>query len=106
MGLLLALDFGGTKHTASVISTEAVNAFLTGQNNSLRWISHERIFSPAGADARYDIETMFRLGQDLLAGEQPDAVGVSFGGPVDSTTGTVRLSHHVPGWEIHPSARC
>jgi glucokinase len=30
------------------------------------------------------------------------AIGVSFGGPVDATTGTVRLSHHVPGWENIP----
>jgi glucokinase len=27
---------------------------------------------------------------------------VSFGGPVDFTTGSVRLSHHVPGWENLP----
>ncbi|HEY9666811.1 MAG TPA: ROK family protein, partial [Coleofasciculaceae cyanobacterium] len=30
------------------------------------------------------------------------AIGVSFGGPVDFTTGTIKLSHHVPGWENLP----
>ena len=27
---------------------------------------------------------------------------MSFGGPVDATTGLVRLSHHVSGWENVP----
>jgi glucokinase len=89
--LLLALDFGGTKHTAAVIAR--------GERD---WRAHRRVFSPAGADARYDIETMQSLARELLAGERPAAIGVSFGGPVDATTGTVRLSHHVPGWENTP----
>jgi glucokinase len=89
--LLLALDFGGTKHTAAVIAR--------GEHD---WRAHRRVFSPAGADARYDIETMQALARELLAGERPAAIGVSFGGPVDATTGMVRLSHHVPGWENVP----
>ncbi len=89
--LLLALDFGGTKHTAAVIGR--------GERD---WRTHRRVFSPAGADARYDIETVQSLARELLAGERPAAIGVSFGGPVDATTGTIRLSHHVPGWENTP----
>ncbi len=89
--LLLALDFGGTKHTAAVIAA-----------GERRWRAHRRVFSPADADARYDLETMCSLARELLAGAQPAAIGVSFGGPVDTTTGTVRLSHHVPGWENTP----
>jgi len=42
---------------------------------------------------------MTSLAHEVLAGEKPTAIGVSFGGPVDFKTGTVRLSHHVPGWE-------
>jgi glucokinase len=45
---------------------------------------------------------MVKLGRELLAGARPAAVGVSFGGPVDFSTGTIRLSHHVPGWENVP----
>ncbi len=89
--LLLALDYGGTKHTAAVVARAERD-----------WRAHRRVFSPAGADARYDIETMRSLAHDLLAGERPAAIGVSFGGPVDAATGTVRLSHHVPGWENTP----
>jgi len=45
---------------------------------------------------------MRSLIHQLLQGEKPGAIGVSFGGPVDATTGTVRLSHHVLGWENTP----
>src|ERR687885_969629 len=86
--LLLALDFGGTKHTAAVISP--------GQRH---WHAHRRAFSPPNTNATTDLKIMTSLAREVLAGKQPAAVGVSFGGPVDFTAGTVRLSHHVPGWE-------
>ncbi|MEJ2556094.1 MAG: ROK family protein [Anaerolineae bacterium] len=89
--LLLALDFGGTKHTAAVIAP-----------GERRWRAHQRVFSPPNPDASYDLQTMCSLAQDLLAGARPAAIGVSFGGPVDATTGRVYLSHHVPGWENTP----
>ncbi|MCA1991181.1 MAG: ROK family protein [Coleofasciculus sp. S288] len=86
--LLLALDFGGTKHTAATI-----------YRGAQRWHTHKRAFSPRNANASTDLEIMISLAREILAGEKPAAIGVSFGGPVDFTTGTVRLSHHVPGWE-------
>jgi len=86
--LILVLDFGGTKHTAAVISP-----------NGRQWEAHKRAFSPPNSNAETDIQIMISLAKQLLAGKQPSAIGVSFGGPVDFTTGTVRLSHHVPGWE-------
>jgi glucokinase len=89
--LLLALDFGGTKLTAGVIAP-----------GEARWEAHRQVFSPPNADAKYDIKTMLSLAYELLEGIRPTAIGVSFGGPVDANTGTVRLSHHVPGWEHTP----
>jgi glucokinase len=88
---LLALDFGGTKHTAAVID-----------RGERRWRAHRRVLSPPGADASHDLDTMCALADELLAGGKPAAVGVSFGGPVDFEGGTVHLSHHVPGWENIP----
>jgi glucokinase len=89
--LLLALDFGGTKHTAAVIAS-----------GERQWQARRRVFSPPDADKDYDLETMCSLARDLLAGTRPAAIGVSFGGPVNAATGTVYLSHHVPGWENTP----
>ena len=89
--LILALDFGGTKHAAAL-----------GTPGQKQWLASRRAISPPNADAKSDLEIMFSLAHDLLQGEKPAAIGVSFGGPVDATTGTVRLSHHVKGWENTP----
>lgn len=89
--LILALDFGGTKHAAATV--------VFGER---QWRQNRRILSPANGDASTDIAIMRSLVQDLLDGEKPAAIGVSFGGPVDAATGTVRLSHHVRGWENTP----
>ncbi len=90
--LILALDFGGTKLTAAVTP-------IQDKRESPSRLNLKRLPSSPGADAQYDINTMLGLGQELLNGKIPAAVGVSFGGPVDFKKGTVRLSHHVPGWE-------
>lgn len=89
--LLLALDFGGTKHAAATIAP-----------GETHWRSYRRAFSPVHTNAQTDLEVMRSLIHEVLNGDQPMAIGVSFGGPVDFTTGTVRLSHHVPGWESIP----
>jgi glucokinase len=38
----------------------------------------------------------------LIAGHQPERIGVGFGGPVDITKGTVAVSHQVEGWSGFP----
>ncbi|NEP90793.1 MAG: ROK family protein [Okeania sp. SIO2C2] len=88
---ILALDFGGTKLAAAVLNA--------GERN---WQDYQKTFSPPHASAQTDIEIMQTISHNLLKGEKPAAIGVSFGGPVDATTGTVRLSHHVKGWENIP----
>jgi glucokinase len=90
--VILALDFGGTKLAAAVVEG----------NDRKQLQSCRRAFSPPNANARTDIEIMRSLAHELLTGTQPTAIGVSFGGPVDAKTGTVRLSHHVAGWENTP----
>ncbi len=89
--MILALDFGGTKHT--------VGSLVEG---STRWRSVKTAPSGENPNADRDIEIMLGLARSALEGAQPSAVGVSFGGPVDFGSGTVRLSHHVEGWEGYP----
>ncbi|WP_392530436.1 ROK family protein [Nostoc sp. C117] len=91
MTLILALDFGGTKLAAALVNI-----------GSRKWLRYERRLSPIGADASTDLEIMRSLIYSLLEDTKPAAIGVSFGGPVDASTGTVRLSHHVAGWENIP----
>jgi glucokinase len=89
--ILLALDFGGTKHSAAV-----------AEIGSREWLGLRRAKSPPGADAHADMALMLELARDVLADRRPAAVGVSFGGPVNAEAGIVLLSHHVPGWENVP----
>jgi glucokinase len=141
MAGLLALDFGGTKHTAGFVSLppsgalSAVEAPVPGARSAveapapgalsaveapvpgalsaveapvpgiLKWTRHARQMSPAHPSAASDLHIMLELARQVLQGEQPEAIGVSFGGPVDSQAGRVRLSHHVPGWEDAPLAQ-
>ena len=91
--LLLALDFGGSKHSAALL--------VPGQQT---WLAHARTDSPPGSDAAYDQATMLRMAHELLTANPGDllAVGVSFGGPVDAKRGLVHLSYHVSGWDNMP----
>jgi glucokinase len=91
MTLILALDFGGTKLAAATVKA-----------GSREWLRYENRLSPGNADALSDVEIMRSLIDSVLDRSKPDAIGVSFGGPVDAATGLVRLSHHVPGWENVP----
>ena len=91
--LLLALDFGGTKHAAAL-----------ARAGGREWMGRRQRAAPSGADARTDMAIMLDLARELLAAHTSRlaAVGVSFGGPVDFSRGLVRLSHHIPGWEDTP----
>ncbi|HEY9807835.1 MAG TPA: ROK family protein [Halomicronema sp.] len=89
--LILALDFGGTKLAAAVV-----------KKGDTYFQSYQRTLSPPNSNSTTDIHIMSSLANELLKGHKPAAIGVSFGGPVDFKTGTVRLSHHVDSWENTP----
>ena len=94
--LILALDFGGTKLTAAMVTRSDA---LAGRRE---WLARQRVFSPTDADAQFDISTMILLGKQILDGAKPLSAGVSFGGPTNYVTGMVRRSDHVPGWDNTP----
>ena len=103
---ILALDFGGTKLSAALFSaqnsTQRKSSLASSHLSVFALNSSRRVVTPADADAAYELAAMTALARELLAGQQPAAIGVSFGGPVDYATGVVRLSHHVRGWESLP----
>ncbi len=89
--LILALDFGGTKHTVGVVARDRRGPEMI-----------KRVPAPPHADAAADLAVVFAAAHQMLGRQRPAAIGVSFGGPADYTTGRVLLSHHVPGWENVP----
>jgi glucokinase len=123
-GLILTLDFGGTKLSAALFEAKSSRQGRQGSKerqeeqafSSLRplppsrplreplpaLLDLRRIITPHDTDATYELAAMVALARELLAGRAPDVVGVSFGGPVDFANGRVRRSDHVPGWEGFP----
>ncbi len=94
MQTILAIDFGGTKHTLGICDAAAV-----------AWKEHRRVHTGVGVSAQSDLEIIFREAVAMLDSMKPAAIGISFGGPVDHVAGIVRLSHHVPNWEGTPLLR-
>jgi len=89
--LILALDFGGTKLAAAI-----------AEAGDPRFLAKTYAFSPPQKSAKTDRDIILHLAADVLQGRKPEAIGVSFGGPVAPSKGITLLSHHVPGWENFP----
>ena len=118
-GIILALDFGGTKLSAALFEGQSSRkgrkerqeeqAFFSSLRPSrpLReplytLLDLRRVITLPDADAAHELAAMLALARELLAGRKPSAVGVSFGGPVAFAAGLVRRSDHVPGWDSFP----
>jgi glucokinase len=89
--LIVALDFGSSRHTAAIAAP-----------GDRQWRAHRRALAPPKSGATVNLAIMRSLVRDILRGARPSAIGVSFSGPVDFSTGVVPLSHPVPGWADTP----
>ncbi len=91
------MDIGNTNQTI---------ALADERGDLLRIV--RRKSEPAGGAQGIIAGVMSAVDELLDARPAPTAgvarIGVGFGGPVDMPTGTVRLSHQVPGWENMPLA--
>jgi glucokinase len=93
---VLALDFGGTKLAAGIVVP--AEGKLLGET---------RANTPPGG-AQSSLRAMVTLASEARSqcdARRPRAVGVSFGGPVDSSGKIVVRSLHVAGWENFHLAR-
>jgi glucokinase len=91
MPIYLGLDFGGTKLAVGLVDDQG--ALLD---------SRRRPTDPAtgGVGA---VEAMREMVDEMGAGRETiDAVGISFGGPVDASRTRTLISHHGPGWVDFP----
>jgi glucokinase len=87
VGLFLGLDFGGTKLAAGIAD----------ENGTLLVSARRATIPEHGADGA--LETMREMVVEFGGfAAQVQAVGISFGGPVDPTLTRTLLSHHGPGW--------
>jgi glucokinase len=86
---VLALDFGGTKASAALLAP--------GSSTLAR---HVTIATPDNAEATS--RELFDAVVGMLHGVSLTAIGISFGGPVDTERGIVTRSHHRAGWADFP----
>jgi glucokinase len=88
--MFLAVEIGGTKLQLGVGPGD-------GTLVALERFDVQRGLGAAGILARIE-----SAGRALAARFKVSAMGIGFGGPVDSAAGTIVKSHHVSGWEDFP----
>jgi glucokinase len=105
--------FSGSGGAMNFISVEIGGSKLqvvAGNENGelLEWCRFEVDREAGGEGIRSQIASALPA---LIERNQPMAVGVGYGGPVDWRTGRIKCSHHVKGWDDFPlgewlSAQC
>jgi glucokinase len=90
--IFLCMDIGGTKLSCALVSD---NGEILGKG---------RKPTPYEQGASGTIPILEDMGRSLIdlarsIGEGVEAIGISFGGPVDYKRGRVLRSHHATGWE-------
>src|SRR5947209_12069484 len=90
----LSIDIGGTKFTLAAFDGDELllrETRFTNRSGGPEWMFSE-------------IQHIVDCWHDTQ-GFQPDACGIGFGGPVDFSSQTIRLSTHVEGWAEYPLVR-
>jgi len=89
----LAIEIGGTKLQLAV----------GGEEGPPLMEIQRREINPAAGATRI-LEQIEQLARPLLQSHEVGAIGIGFGGPVNSATGLVIKSHQVQGWDDFPLA--
>lgn len=87
---VLGIEIGGTKLQVAIGTRE-------GRILELRAVAAEPERGARGILGQ--VESLVDTLLDESTADRPKAIGVGFGGPVESETGTVLVSHQVEGWE-------
>jgi glucokinase len=93
--LVLALDVGGTKLAAGIITAEGEVRVSTA-------CPTDRAATPAEVVAVLLAMSGRAMAEAEVRWADLRGVGVSFGGPVDFPSGKTVTCHHLPGWEGFP----
>jgi len=92
---VIGVDVGGTKMTAALANRD-------GKIVKLLRIQTKREEGAEGGFKAVCEMVKSLLDEAQTQGLSVEKIGVGFGGPVNFESGTVYLSHHVPGWENFP----
>ncbi len=91
---LIGIEIGGTKLQVAV-GDEKGNIYSVKRGGVEKgWQSTEIL--------RWIVDTTKQVIAGLNPDEKPSAIGIGFGGPVDSNNGSVLTSHQIAGWQGYP----
>ena len=89
--MLLGIEIGGTKLQLAV-----------GPGGGKPLVDLRRLDVKPADGAEGVLRQIAECGEELLRQHRVKAVGVGFGGPIDSVSGTTITSHQVEGWDGFP----
>ena len=87
--MVLGFDIGGTKCAVITAETDGDNIRFTGK---------EKIPTELDIDPEEMIKKLIGLADGMLGGKRPEKIGISCGGPLNSSTGTIEGPPNLPGW--------
>ena len=93
--MLLGFDIGGTKCAVVTAENVAGNITITAK---------EKVPTDLSVRPAEMIDRLMTLADKLLSGKRPESIGISCGGPLDSTKGLILGPPNLPGWDCVPIA--
>ena len=87
--MVLGFDIGGTKCAVITAETDGDNIRFTGK---------EKIPTELDIAPEEMIKKLIGLADGMLGGKRPEKIGISCGGPLNSSTGTIEGPPNLPGW--------
>ena len=87
--MVLGFDIGGTKCAVITAETDGYNIRFTGK---------EKIPTELDIAPEEMIKKLIGLADGMLGGKRPEKIGISCGGPLNSSTGTIEGPPNLPGW--------
>ena len=93
-GKVLTFDFGGTKLAGAIV--DKANGEI---------LYYLRRQTPKRLGSQGSLDVIYALGDEILKqnnGEEIQAVGISFGGPVTRDCQMIIKSQHIEGWDYFP----
>ena len=93
--MLLGFDIGGTK--CAVVTAEKTPDGIT-------ITAKEKIPTDLNISPGEMIDRLIALADKVCGGKRPESIGISCGGPLDSSRGLILGPPNLPGWDCVPIA--
>lgn len=90
---IIGIDIGGTKCAVLLGSAD---------NGNIEILKKSRLDTDHGISPEAMIKRLAEEAEKLLAGEKPDRIGISCGGPLDSVNGIIKNPPNLVGWDNIP----